>query len=77
MTQYLDCSPYNPAWTVVFEQEALAIQGVLQESCLAVHHVGSTSVPGLAAKPKIDIIAVIRPQAEVRHGLDHLGYTHT
>lgn len=52
--------PYDPQWPQLFQQEADQITSGLQENASAVHHVGSTSVPGLAAKPKIDIIAVVK-----------------
>ena len=52
-------SPYNPKWPAIFVQEAAQIKQELNEQCLAVHHVGSTAVPGLVAKPIVDIIVVI------------------
>jgi GrpB-like predicted nucleotidyltransferase (UPF0157 family)/GNAT superfamily N-acetyltransferase len=74
VAETIDFSAYNPAWPLIFDHEAQSIQGALQGACLAIHHVGSTAVPGLAAKPTIDIIAVIRPLAEVRCALEHSGY---
>ncbi|HEY5071285.1 MAG TPA: GrpB family protein [Caulobacteraceae bacterium] len=56
-------SPYDPAWPKLFEAQAARIRGALGECALFVHHVGSTSVPGLAAKPVIDIILVVRDSA--------------
>ncbi len=53
----IEVVPYNPAWPTMFEQEASLIRGALGEDLLNIYHVGSTSVPNLAAKPKIDIIA--------------------
>jgi GrpB-like predicted nucleotidyltransferase (UPF0157 family) len=53
--------PYDPAWPSLFadiERELIErLDGLLG----SVHHVGSTSVPGLEAKPKIDVDAVIEP----------------
>ncbi|MDP9369535.1 MAG: GrpB family protein, partial [Chloroflexota bacterium] len=46
---------YDPEWPRLFEREATAIRAVLGDRALLIEHVGSTSVPGLAAKPKIDI----------------------
>jgi GrpB-like predicted nucleotidyltransferase (UPF0157 family) len=51
--------PYNPEWPNMFEAETIKIKKVLGNNCVAIHHIGSTSVPGLSAKPKIDIIAVV------------------
>lgn len=59
MPKALQIVPYNPNWPHIFEQEAALIWKVLGDNCLQIHHIGSTSVPGLAAKPKIDMIAVV------------------
>jgi len=50
---------YDPDWPAQFERERTAIRGALGDRALRVEHVGSTSVPGLAAKPVIDIILVV------------------
>ena len=51
---------YDPRWPQMFAEEAEKIQKILGENCIAVHHIGSTSVPNLAAKPIIDILPVVR-----------------
>lgn len=51
---------YDPKWPEIFEREARPIQKALGENCLALEHFGSTAVPGLCAKPKIDILAVVK-----------------
>ena len=48
-------APYDPAWPVVFAAEAARLRRALGDLALRIEHVGSTSVPGLAAKPVIDI----------------------
>ena len=48
-------APYDAEWPRLFEREAARIRSALGERALLVEHVGSTSIPGLAAKPKIDI----------------------
>src|SRR5688500_5368334 len=50
---------YDPAWPDLFEREAERIRAALGESALQIEHVGSTAVPGLAAKPIIDINLVV------------------
>jgi GrpB-like predicted nucleotidyltransferase (UPF0157 family) len=55
---------YDPQWPRLFEREATRIRGALGESALVVEHVGSTSVPGLAAKPIIDIVLVVDDSAD-------------
>lgn len=52
--------PHNPAWKEAFEAEAAVLRSVLGEKALAVHHIGSTSVPGLAAKPIIDVLIEVQ-----------------
>ncbi|MGH8546689.1 MAG: GrpB family protein, partial [Gammaproteobacteria bacterium] len=42
---------HAPAWTAAFEQEAAALAGVFGSHLLRIHHIGSTSVPGVCAKP--------------------------
>jgi GrpB-like predicted nucleotidyltransferase (UPF0157 family) len=50
---------YDPAWPEHFEREADRIRATLGERAIRIEHVGSTSVPGLAAKPIIDIVLVV------------------
>ncbi len=50
---------HDPRWAKLFEREAERIRGLLGGSALLVEHVGSTSVPGLCAKPIIDILLVV------------------
>jgi GrpB-like predicted nucleotidyltransferase (UPF0157 family) len=50
---------YDPTWPALFEREAARIRTALGERALLVEHAGSTSVPGLAAKPRIDIILAV------------------
>ena len=50
---------YDPAWPEWFAREEERIRGALGDAVLRLEHVGSTSVPGLAAKPLIDILLVV------------------
>lgn len=50
---------YDPGWPAMYERERRRIANVLGDRALEIHHVGSTSVPGLAAKPIIDIMLVV------------------
>ncbi len=69
---------YDPAWSVQFE----VLAGVIREACglsvKAIHHVGSTSVPGLCAKAILDIDLEIEVEAftTVKARLETLGYSH-
>lgn len=55
---------YDPAWPQLFAREAERIRAALGERMVALEHVGSTSVPGLAAKPRIDILLVVPNSAD-------------
>jgi GrpB-like predicted nucleotidyltransferase (UPF0157 family) len=50
---------YDEAWPVRFEREAKRIRSALGVRALLVEHAGSTSVPGLAAKPIVDIVLAV------------------
>ena len=50
---------YDDAWPARFEREAQLIRDALGERALVVEHAGSTSIPGLAAKPIIDIVLAV------------------
>src|SRR5262249_41822772 len=50
---------YDPEWPALYEREAAKIRAALGETALLIEHAGSTSVPGLAAKPIIDIVLVV------------------
>lgn len=68
---------YNPQWPDMFENEAAKILEVFGENLVSVHHIGSTSVPGLKAKPIIDIMPVARDVAIIDQYNDKmmtLGY---
>ncbi|HUS15015.1 MAG TPA: GrpB family protein [Chloroflexia bacterium] len=55
---------YDPAWPHLFDREAHRIRTALGDQALQIEHVGSTSVPGLAAKPLIDILLVVPNSAD-------------
>ncbi|HOA80817.1 GrpB family protein [Pseudoclostridium thermosuccinogenes] len=55
---------YDPSWPELFEREANRIRSVLGSKALQIEHVGSTSVPGLCAKPIIDILLVVKNSAD-------------
>jgi GrpB-like predicted nucleotidyltransferase (UPF0157 family) len=54
---------YDPEWPRLFAREADRIRAALGDRALRIEHVGSTSVPGLAAKPIIDILLVVPDSA--------------
>ena len=59
LTGRIQVVDYNPDWPRLFGREAERIRAALGERVVQLEHVGSTSVPGLAAKPIIDILLVV------------------
>lgn len=69
---------YDPAWPEQFRHLARRAADALGGLAVTIEHVGSTSVPGLAAKPVIDLDVVVRRE-DVRRAIDRLaasGYVH-
>lgn len=69
--------PYDPRWRELFDAASAELSAALGSSILAIHHVGSTAVPGLCAKPILDILVSIPAfQAGVLlvPALESLGY---
>lgn len=75
-TKKIEVKSYDPVWPKTFEQEAAKIKDALGGNCIAIHHIGSTSVPGLLAKPVIDMICVVKNQANAVQPLESLGFTY-
>ncbi len=57
--------PHDPQWATQFAVEADRIKGALGSNLLSIYHIGSTAVPGLQAKPIIDMMPVVRDIAAV------------
>jgi GrpB-like predicted nucleotidyltransferase (UPF0157 family) len=47
--------PYDENWIIEFEQEKVNLENIFKDLAIAIEHIGSTSIPGLSAKPIIDI----------------------
>ncbi len=72
---------YDPHWPVLFQQESARIREVLDKNIITrIEHFGSTAVPGLAAKPIVDLLVGVRSLAEAKQvavsGLETLGYAY-
>lgn len=68
---------YSADWPRQFEQYAAIVRDILDDNVVAVHHIGSTSVPGLAAKPIIDLLPLvynIDAVAEKRGAFEAAGF---
>lgn len=78
-TERVEVVPYDPNWQARFEEVRQYLLGILSGQDARVEHVGSTSVPGLAAKPILDIDIVLQNGADfevVRSSLEANGYCH-
>ena len=77
MAQHVTVREYDPLWPIKYQEERTKIEEILGENCLAIYHIGSTSVPGLSAKPVTDIMAAVRSLEyvdEKAEDFKHIGY---
>ncbi|MCL7455544.1 MAG: GrpB family protein [Anaerolineae bacterium] len=71
-------APYDPAWPSLFTRLEKQIREALGDAVLLLEHVGSTSVPGLSAKPKIDVVLAVADSSDESSyvpALEERGYT--
>lgn len=77
---HIEVMPPDPAWPAAFEAERAVLAAVLAPWLSGgIHHIGSTSVPGLAAKPILDMLAGVADLDEASQAvgpLEALGYVH-
>ncbi|MED1725754.1 GrpB family protein [Brevibacillus parabrevis] len=52
----IEVHPYDPRWAEPFAKETELLRNVFQDNPVTIHHIGSTAVPGLKAKPIIDML---------------------
>jgi GrpB-like predicted nucleotidyltransferase (UPF0157 family) len=64
LTGPIEIVDYNPEWPRLYQREEARIRAALGDRVLQIEHAGSTSVPGLAAKPRIDIVLVVANTAD-------------
>ena len=79
MARHIVVEPYNEAWQQDFAAIKAELEPALGALALRIEHVGSTSVPGLSAKPIIDIDVVIEDYSKLKDvvaALGTIGYTH-
>jgi GrpB-like predicted nucleotidyltransferase (UPF0157 family) len=60
----IELAEYDPLWPALYEREAARVRGALGAAALRLEHVGSTSVPGLAAKPIVDLVLVVADSSD-------------
>ncbi|MGA9994006.1 MAG: GrpB family protein [Pyrinomonadaceae bacterium] len=69
--------PHNPQWRDAFEAEAKQVADALGENVVAIHHIGSTAIPNIYAKPVVDLLVEVRDITEVdgrSSAMESLGY---
>lgn len=64
LTEKIVVADYDPRWPELFEREAACVRAALGAHALRIEHTGSTSVPGLPAKPIIDMLLVVANSAD-------------
>lgn len=77
MTRRVEVVPYHTDWPEKFSAEAGKLKAVFGGKLLSIHHFGSTSIPGISAKPIIDILLIVRDIETVDSlapRLEALGY---
>src|SRR5579871_1201746 len=77
LSEKISVVDYNSQWPELFRQEAERIRGILNGRGLRIEHTGSTSVPGLAAKPIVDMVLVVADSAKEEEyvpALERNGY---
>ena len=57
--------PHDPAWAQAFEDEAALLRPIFGGNLVEIHHIGSTAIPGIHAKPVIDMLPVVKDIAAV------------
>ena len=60
----IDLAPYDPTWPAQYDAEAAKIRSALGDGALVLEHVGSTSIPGVSAKPIIDILLAVADSSD-------------
>ena len=74
MKKKINVVPYNSNWPNIFQVYSNELKEILKENYIEIHHIGSTSVPGLCAKPVIDIMCVVKDLKQAKETLIQAGY---
>lgn len=77
MKRIIEVVDYDCNWPTLFEEEAIKLVQVFNDSIVGIHHIGSTAVPGSAAKPTIDILIELKDGSDISQyyqDMQQLGY---
>ncbi|OJW55270.1 MAG: hypothetical protein BGO67_11495 [Alphaproteobacteria bacterium 41-28] len=73
----IDLVPYTPEWEIIYNTEARLLSKALGDTLQEIHHIGSTAIPGIVAKPIVDILPIVKDIRAVdllTPALEALGY---
>lgn len=73
----VELAPPSPEWAAIAERETARLKDVLGDTLVTMHHIGSTSIPGILAKPIVDMIPIVTDLAALdakRDAICALGY---
>lgn len=79
MNDHIIIAPYDPTWPRLFAELGESLRAALSAVAVRIDHIGSTSVPGLDAKPIIDVqisVASFEPREAFRVPMESLGFVH-
>jgi GrpB-like predicted nucleotidyltransferase (UPF0157 family) len=78
MHRTITVCPYDPLWAMAFEKIKQELESAIKDLYIEIHHVGSTSIKGLDAKPIIDIDIEIEQRCfdDIKQTLSMIGYHH-
>ncbi len=78
MSSLVKVVPYDETWPTRFSEEAALIKKALGDNCSDIYHIGSTAIPGIAAKPVIDMMPVVKDLTKIDNEaitkMQELGY---
>lgn len=79
MSERIVIVPYDPSWPKLFAEVGQRLRNALQENAVRIDHIGSTSIPGLAAKPILDVqisVPSLGALDAFKNPLEQCGYIH-
>lgn len=77
MVRKIEVIPHDPAWEEEFRRESALLAAVFSEELVEIHHIGSTAMRGICAKPVVDIVSVVKNIDKVddfNPEMERLGY---
>jgi len=67
MVRQVTIVAHDPSWEEIFREEAERLRVIFKQEVIAIHHIGSTAIPGISAKPFIDILIEVRSINRIDH----------